>query len=232
MSRILFVEDDANLGMLLKENMEHKGFETVWCRDGEEGIRKFRPGQFHICILDIMLPVKDGFELSKEIRKLDPNVPFIFLTAKSIHDDRIKGFEHGCDDYITKPFNTQELYMRINAVLRRSQKSNGNAADNTGIFRIGRYQFDHITMSLEIDGKVEKLSAKECELIYMLVSNMNTLVAREVILRKVWGNDDYFSAKSMDVYVSKIRKRLKEDTSIEILNAYGIGFKMIVNAQA
>lgn len=232
MSRILFIEDDANLGMLLKENMEHKGFETVWCRNGEEGIRKFKPGQFNICILDIMLPVKDGFELSKEIRKLDPNIPFIFLTAKSIHDDRIKGFEHGCDDYITKPFSTQELYMRINAILRRSQQNAGNNGCNAGVYQIGKYLFDYTTMSLEIDGQVEKLSAKECELIYMLASNINILVNREVILRKVWGNDDYFSAKSMDVYVSKIRKRLKEDPSIEILNAYGIGFKMIVNAQA
>lgn len=232
MNRILFVEDDANLGMLLKENMEHKGFETIWCRNGEEGIRNFRPGQFNICILDVMLPLKDGFELSKEIRKLDPDVPFIFLTAKSIHDDRIKGFEHGCDDYITKPFNTQELYMRINAILRRSQQhaSGANGNSKTGVYNIGRYLFDYTTMSLEIDGNIEKLSAKECELIYMLASHMNTLVNREVILRKVWGNDDYFSAKSMDVYVSKIRKRLKDDPSIEILNAYGIGFKMIVNS--
>ncbi len=154
------------------------------------------------------------------------------LTAKSIHDDRIKGFEHGCDDYITKPFSTQELYMRINAILRRSQQNTGNNGCNAGVYQIGKYLFDYTTMSLEIDGQVEKLSAKECELIYMLASNINILVNREVILRKVWGNDDYFSAKSMDVYVSKIRKRLKEDPSIEILNAYGIGFKMIVNAQA
>lgn len=232
MSRILFVEDDTNLGMLLKENMEHKGFETVWCRDGEEGIRAFRPGEFNICILDIMLPLKDGFELSKEIRKIDPDIPFIFLTAKSIHDDRIKGFEHGCDDYITKPFSTQELYMRINAVLRRSQQKSINSNDKPGIYHIGKYVFDYTMMALEINGHAEKLSAKECELIYMLASNINTLVNREIILKKVWGNDDYFSAKSMDVYVSKIRKRLKDDPAIEILNAYGIGFKMIVNTQA
>jgi DNA-binding response OmpR family regulator len=231
MSRILFVEDDTNLGMLLKENMEHKGFETVWCRDGEEGIRAFRPGEFNICILDIMLPLKDGFELSKEIRKIDPDIPFIFLTAKSIHDDRIKGFEHGCDDYITKPFSTQELYMRINAVLRRSQQISINSNDKPGIYHIGKYVFDYTMMALEINGHAEKLSAKECELIYMLASNINTLVNREIILKKVWGNDDYFSAKSMDVYVSKIRKRLKDDPAIEILNAYGIGFKMIVNTQ-
>ncbi len=232
MSKILFVEDDTNLGMLLKENMEHKGFETVWCRDGEEGIRAFRPGQFNICILDIMLPLKDGFELSKEIRKIDPDIPFIFLTAKSIHDDRIKGFEHGCDDYITKPFSTQELYMRINAILRRSQQKDRNNGNKPGVYQIGKYVFDYTIMSLEINGQAEKLSAKECELIYMLASNINTLVNRETILKKVWGNDDYFSAKSMDVYVSKIRKRLKDDPSIEILNAYGIGFKMIVNSLA
>lgn len=226
MSRILFVEDDANLGMLLKENMEHKGFETVWCRNGEEGIRKFKPGEYSICILDIMLPAKDGFELSKEIRKMDPVVPFIFLTSRSMHNDKIKGFEYGCDDYITKPFSTQELYMRINAILRRSQQP----FTPNGLLPIGKYMLDYNAMILEKDGKVDKLSSKECELIYILANNQNILVNRDVILRKVWGNDDYFSAKSMDVYISKIRKKLKEDPSIEILNAYGIGFKLIVNS--
>lgn len=230
-NRIFFVEDDTNLGMLLKENMEHKGYETVWCKDGEEGVRLFKPGHFSICILDVMLPAKDGFELSKEIRNLDPDVPFIFLTSRSMQSDRIKGFEYGCDDYITKPFSAQELYLRINAILRRSQQGKVNA-DKKTVFELGKYLFDYTAMTLEIDGDSEKLSSKECELLYMLVTNINVLVNRDVILRKVWGNDDYFSAKSMDVYISKIRKRLKDDSAIEILNAYGIGFKMIVNSSA
>lgn len=227
-NRIFFVEDDTNLGMLLKENMEHKGYETVWCKDGEEGARSFKPGHFCICILDVMLPSKDGFELSKEIRKLDPNVPFIFLTSRSMQSDRIKGFEYGCDDYITKPFSTQELYLRISAILRRSQGMVNT--ERKTVFELGKYIFDYTSMTLGINGDVEKLSSKECELLYMLVTNINVLVNRDVILRKVWGNDDYFSAKSMDVYISKIRKRLKDDSGIEILNAYGIGFKMIVNS--
>ncbi|MCB0697950.1 MAG: response regulator transcription factor, partial [Chitinophagaceae bacterium] len=194
MNRIFFVEDDTNLGMLLKENMEHKGFETVWCKDGEEGMKKFRPGYFSLCILDVMLPMKDGFELSKEIRKVDPDVPFIFLTSRGMQNDRIKGFEYGCEDYITKPFSTQELYMRINVILRRLHQP--ATAANTNVFVVGKYTFDHTAMTLEINGEVEKLSSKECELLYMLVTNINVLVNRDVILRKVWGNDDYFSAKS------------------------------------
>lgn len=228
MSRILFVEDDTNLGMLLKENMEHKGYEIVWCKDGEEAISKFDKGVFSICILDVMLPVKDGFEVSKEIRKKDKNVPFIFLTSKSLHEDRIKGFEYGCDDYITKPFSTQELYMRINAILRRTDKT--SELRNGDVFNIGNYIFDHTAMTLSVNGQPDKLSAKECELLYMLASNINVLVNRDEILRRVWGNDDYFSAKSMDVYISKIRKRLKKDESIEILNAYGVGFKLLINS--
>lgn len=227
MNRILFVEDDTNLGMLLKENMEHKGYDIEWCKNGEEGISKFVKGAFTICILDVMLPKKDGFEVSKEIRKQDPDVPFLFLTAKSMHNDRIKGFEHGCDDYITKPFSTQELYMRISAILRRTQS--GHEQYQKDVIKVGAYNFDHTAMTLEKDGVVEKLSAKECDLLYMLATNINVLVNRNDILLKVWGNDDYFSAKSMDVYISKIRKKLKGDSDIEILNAYGIGFKLLIN---
>lgn len=227
MSRILFVEDDTNLGMLLKENMENKGYDIVWCRDGEEAIRKFDRGIYSICILDVMLPMKDGFEVSKEIRKKDQGVPFIFLTSKSLHEDRIKGFEYGCDDYITKPFSTQELYMRINAILRRTDKTSESRGSH--IFNIGKYVFDHTAMTLSIDGNPDKLSAKECELLYMLASNINVLVNRDEILIRVWGNDDYFSAKSMDVYISKMRKKLKGDSAIEILNAYGVGFKLLIN---
>jgi len=226
MTRILFVEDDANLGVLLKENLENRGFETVWTRNGKEGIDAFRQQQFSLCILDVMLPVKDGFTLSKEIRAVDNEVPIIFLTARSMHEDKIHGFENGADDYITKPFSTQELYLRINAILRRSQNRN-----NTQVkaMVLGRYCFDYIKMTLTIDNSVKRLSSKEADLIHILVQNRNDLVPRSVILNKIWGNDDYFSAKSMDVYISKIRRLLKEDPDIEILNAYGSGYKLIVN---
>ena len=230
MNKILFVEDDQNLGMLLKENMDNKGFDTVWCKDGEEGLSNFRKGEYSICILDVMLPMKDGFELSKQIKLIDPDVPLIFLTSRSMQNDRIKGFEYGCDDYVTKPFNTQELYMRINAILRRSQQQ--EVASAQSVMQVGNYVFDHNQMTLTLNDEVQKLSSKECELINILASNTNVLVKRNVILEKVWGNDDYFSAKSMDVYISKVRKLLKGDPSVEILNAYGIGFKLIVKAVA
>lgn len=225
MIKILFVEDDHNLGMLLKENLKNKGYETTWCRDGEEGIDRFRRDKFNLCILDVMLPYKDGFSLSKEIKQINTNIPIIFLTARCLQDDRIKGFELGCDDYITKPFSTQELCMRIGAILKRS---NGHVSQ-TKHFQLGKFLFDATKMTLQIGEEQRKLSSKESELLHILSENKNELVQRNTILEKVWGNDDYFSAKSMDVYISKIRKMLKSDPSVEILNAYGVGFKMIIN---
>ncbi|OJW85328.1 MAG: two-component system response regulator [Bacteroidetes bacterium 46-16] len=226
MTRILFVEDDANLGVLLKENLDNKGFETVWLRNGKDGIDAFKQQQFNLCILDVMLPVKDGFTLSKEIRAVDNDVPIIFLTARSMHEDKIHGFENGADDYITKPFSTQELYLRIHAILRRTQNKTVPVIKSV---QIGEYLFDYIKMTLTIDDVTKRLSSKEADLIHILVQNRNELVPRSVILNKIWGNDDYFSAKSMDVYISKIRRLLKEDEDIGILNAYGSGYKLIVN---
>lgn len=226
MIKILFVEDDHNLGMLLKENLNHKGYETIWCKDGEEGISRFKSDTFNLCILDVMLPSKDGFSLSKEIKDINMGIPIIFLTARSMQDDRIKGFELGCDDYITKPFSTQELCLRINAILKRA---NAPMPGVIKCFQLGKFLFDHTKMTLQIGDEVRKLSSKESELLYILSNYKNELVQRSVILEKVWGNDDYFSAKSMDVYISKIRKMLKDDSSVEILNAYGIGFKLIIN---
>lgn len=226
MSRILFVEDDLNLGMLLKENLNNKGFDTTWCKNGEDGLNMFKKEKFSLCILDVMMPIKDGFALCKEIRLLNAEVPIIFLTARSMSDDVIKGFEYGADDYLTKPFNTQELYLRIKAILKRMQPKKSNPLK---IYNIGKYLFDHNKMTLEYQGEITKLSSKEADLLWVLVTNKNELTQRNLILEKVWGNDDYFAAKSMDVYISKLRKLLKNDPEIEILNAYGIGFKMLIN---
>jgi len=226
MARILFVEDDPNLGLLLKENLDNKGFETVWCKDGDEGISTFTAREFDLCILDVMLPVKDGFTLSKEIRARNNDIPIIFLTARSMHEDRIHGLEIGGDDYITKPFSTHELYLRINAILRRTQN---RTSVQEKVKKIGKYLFDYKKMVLLIGNDAKRLSSKEAELLYILILHKDELVPRSVILNKVWGNDDYFSAKSMDVYISKIRKMLRDDPDIEILNAYGTGFKLIVN---
>ncbi len=226
MSRILFVEDDLNLGMLLKENLNNKGFDTTWCKNGEDGLNMFKKEKFSLCILDVMMPIKDGFALCKEIRLVNAEVPIIFLTARSMSDDVIKGFEYGADDYLTKPFNTQELYLRIKAILKRMQAKENNQIKT---YNIGKYLFDHNKMTLEYEGEITKLSSKEADLLWVLVTNKNELTQRNLILEKVWGNDDYFAAKSMDVYISKLRKLLKNDPEIEILNAYGIGFKMIIN---
>jgi two-component system, OmpR family, response regulator len=226
MTRILFVEDDPNLGLLLKENLDNKGFETVWCKDGDEGVVTFSEQSFDICILDVMLPVKDGFTLSKEIRAVNQEIPIIFLTARSMHEDRIQGLEIGADDYMTKPFSTHELYLRINAILRRTQNK---SLVQDKVKKVGKYLFDHKKMTLTIGDDTRRLSSKEGELLQILIRHKDELVSRTVILNKVWGNDDYFSAKSMDVYISKIRKLLKDDPDIVILNAYGTGFKLIVN---
>lgn len=228
MNNILFVEDDANLGLLLKENLENKGFNVSWHKNGEDGIGALMKNKFNLCILDVMLPVKDGFTLSKEIRKLDKSIPIIFLTARGQHEDKIKGFETGADDYVTKPFNTQELCMRIQAVLRRTENSPATP-DKSCVITVGGLQFDYNKMLLTIHGDSKKLSLKEAEVLKILLQNRNIIVPRKQILEQVWGNDDYFSSKSMDVYLSKIRKLIKEEQSIEILNAYGLGFKMIVH---
>lgn len=227
MTNILFVEDDSNLGLLLKENLENKGFNVCWYKNGEDGISALMKTKFNLCILDVMLPVKDGFTLSKEIRKVDASIPIIFLTARGQHEDKMKGFETGADDYVTKPFNTQELCMRIQAVLRRTE-NNVNKPDELCIITIGSLCFDYNKMMLTVNDEPKKLSLKEADVLKILLQNRNAIVPRKQILEQVWGNDDYFASKSMDVYLSKIRKLIKEEKSIEILNAYGLGFKMIV----
>ena len=226
MTKVLFVEDDPNLGVLLKENLVNKGYDVVWCKDGSSGVEMFASQKFSLCIFDVMLPNTDGFELAKQVRNMDEHVPIIFLTARSMHEDKMKGFEIGCDDYITKPFSTQELCMRMNAILKRVQSKPITKAK---VLSLGKFTFDYSKMLLQIADESTKLSSKESELLYILGINKNELVPRNTILEKVWGNDDYFSAKSMDVYISKIRKMLKGDADIEILNAYGIGFKLIIN---
>jgi len=225
-TRILFIEDDANLGLLLKENLDNRGFDMHWFKDGVEGVAALRAGCYDICILDVMLPVKDGFEVAQEIRT-GSDIPIIFLTARTMHEDRIRGLELGGDDYMTKPFSTQELYLRILAILRRMH--NGSSLPGEKALRVGRCTFDHNKMTLQCGAGTRRLSSKEADLLHILFRKKDELVTRTEILNEVWGNDDYFSSKSMDVYMSKIRKLLKDDPSIEILNAYGTGFKLIVN---
>lgn len=227
MNNVLLIEDDTNLGLLLKENFDNKGLRVHWCKDGEEGVNAFYANQFDICILDVMLPKKDGFSISKELRKIDRGIPFIFLTARSLSEDKYKGFDLGCDDYVTKPFNAQELYLRIKAILKRAQVSSGQAQVEQELLRIGKFTFDYEKRLLIIDENIRKLSSKEAELLHLMATSKNRLINRRQILLSVWGNDDYFASKSLDVYMTKLRKLMKDDPCIEFLNAYGSGYKLI-----
>ena len=226
-NNILIVEDDDNLGYLLRENLESRGFIVSTCKDGKQGIRMFNQQLFNLCILDVMLPHKDGFTLAKEMRQLRENVPIIFLTSRSMELDKIKGFEIGCDDYITKPFSLMELLLRINAVLKRTTVSDTKIKNDT--FKIGSYTFHYAKRTLIYPDKSEKtLSVKEAELLKVFCEKENELVHRQFLMNKVWNGDDYFIAKSMDVFITRLRKLLKNDSNVEIQNIYGTGFKLSV----
>lgn len=227
-TRILLVEDETNLGNLLKEYLNAKGYDAVLCTNGQEGFDTFVKQKFDICILDIMLPIKDGYTLAKEIRQADKFIPIIFLTAKSLPDDKIEGFKSGADDYLTKPFNMEELLFRIKAVLKRSSSVLG-VTDEEGNFIIGNYSFDSTKQILRLAQNERKLTSKESELLRLLALNMNKTLDRNFALKTIWQDDSYFNARSMDVYITKLRKYLKEDERIEILNVHGKGFKLLVN---
>lgn len=227
-TRILLVEDDANLSMVLKDYLEMLGYETVLRNDGEDGLEAFKENEFSLCILDVMMPKKDGFRLAKDIRAINADIPLIFLTAKTLKEDRIAGFKAGCDDYITKPFSTEELSLRISAILKRSeiQYRQKKIPD---IFNLGTIQFDHKNMLLMHEGKEYSLTRKESALLKLLAENKNQLVEREYALEKIWGSSDYFIGRSMDVFIAKLRKMLKIDPTIAITNVHGTGFKLEVN---
>lgn len=223
--KILLVEDDENLGLVTKDYLEMQHYETTWCKDGIEGFAAFHQQPFDLCILDIMLPKKDGFALAQDIRKINNNIPIIFLTAKTLVDDRIKGFRIGCDDYITKPFITEELSLRIEAILKRCMVKENIPSQNQ-VFQIGSYEFDTTNMMLSRQAKQQQLTRKEAELLKLLFVYKNKLLSREVALKTIWGDDDYFIGRSMDVFITRLRKYLKEDTTIAITNIHGTGFKL------
>lgn len=221
---ILLCEDDENLGMLLREYLQAKGYRAELCADGEAGYRAFLKGKFDLCVLDVMMPIKDGFTLAQEIRSANADVPIIFLTAKTLKEDILEGFKIGADDYITKPFSMEELVFRIEAVLRRvCGKKN---KENT-LYKIGRFQFDTQKQLLTIDGIQTKLTTKESELLGLLCAHANEILQRDFALKTIWIDDNYFNARSMDVYITKLRKHLKADDSIEIINIHGKGYKLI-----
>ncbi len=222
--KILLTEDDENLGMLLREYLIAKGYETDLLPDGEAGYNAFMNKKYDICIFDVMMPKKDGFTLAKEIRMINAEVPIIFLTAKSMKEDVFAGFKIGADDYITKPFSMEELLFRLEAILRRT-KGGGNIQD---VFQLGKFKFDTQKQQL-IDGdKMIKLTTKESELLKLLCNNANKVLERNFALKTIWVDDNYFNARSMDVYITKLRKHLKDEPSIEIINVHGKGYKLVM----
>jgi len=224
--KILLAEDDENLGSLLREYLNAKNYVTKLFPDGLQALEAFKEEDFDLCIIDIMMPRMDGFALAREIRKLNTGVPFIFLTAKSMQEDVLEGFSLGADDYITKPFSMEELVYRIKAILRRASPEE-TSEKNRDQFEIGNYKFDANKQLLTIDDKSRKLTTKESELLKLLCNNKNQMLDRNYALRTIWEDDSYFNARSMDVYITKLRKYLKEDPSIQILNIHGKGYKLI-----
>ena len=226
MANILVVEDDPNLGQLVQEYLTMKGYPTDRATDGNQGLQMFMANSYDLCIFDVMMPKKDGFTLAKEVRMAGRDIPIIFLTAKSMQEDTIQGFKVGADDYITKPFSMEELLLRIQAILRRYQRTPD--LPEPSVYQIGSFQFDYPHQLLKHNGSSQKLTSKESELLKLLAQNLNQPVSRSFALKMVWGDDSYFNARSMDVYVTKLRKYLKEDEAVQLVNVHGEGFKLIV----
>ncbi|MBU1010476.1 MAG: response regulator transcription factor [Bacteroidetes bacterium] len=226
---ILVVEDDPNLSMVLQDYLELLHYVTVLGKDGEEGLALFNKGKFDLCILDVMLPKLDGFSLASAIRAKNETIPIIFLTAKALKEDRIKGFQHGCDDYITKPFSTEELSLRIKAILKRCSRDKYlELLETEEVFSIGSFEFDAINMVLRSPFGDQTLTRKEAALLKLLCLNTNKLLTRETALKTVWGESDYFLGRSMDVFITRLRKYLREDPNVNISNVHGTGFKLEV----
>ncbi len=225
---ILLVEDDISFGSVLKSYLELNDFKITWIDDGKNAVEVFKRGKFRLCILDVMLPNVDGFTIAKEIRKLDSEVPLLFLTAKSLREDILKGYKLGADDYITKPFDTEVLLYKIKAILKRETNSR---QDFQGIVQIGLYTFNPERRTLTIKKKVQNLSPREADLLTMLCENKNRLLNRDIVLREIWGEEGYFTTRSMDVFITKLRKCLSDDPKIEIKNIHGAGYILEVGEQ-
>lgn len=224
-TKILLAEDDPNLGKLLQEYLDAKGYVTALATNGKEGFDLFRKGSFDLCLLDVMMPVKDGYTLAKEIRTVNKDIPIVFLTAKSMKEDTIEGFNAGADDYMTKPFSMEELLLRLKAILRRTKVGAINMEQTQ--FTIGDYTYDYTRQMLDFGNKPQKLTSKEADLLRLLALHKNEVLDRSFALNTIWGDDSYFNSRSMDVYIAKLRKYLKDDTTVEIMNIHGRGFRLI-----
>lgn len=223
--KVFLVEDDLSFGSVLKSYLEIYDFVVDWVDDGKYAVEHFRKGTFDICILDVMLPHVDGFTIASEIRQINDTIPITFLTAKKMKEDVLKGYDVGGDDYITKPFDTDILLAKIRAILARREMHNGTK----DIYEVGKFTFNSKLRTLTSDSEVKKLSPKEAQLLELLVINANEMISREMALKKIWGNNDYFTARSMDVYITKLRKFLAEDQRLNIKNIHGAGFQLVIS---
>lgn len=220
--RILLAEDDLNLGLLLVDYLETEGFEVRLCKDGELALKVFQNGHFDLCLLDVMMPKLDGFTLARNIREKNGKIPILFITARSLKEDKLKGYGLGADDYITKPFDEDELLWKIRAILRRVPED--GSRNKLLAVPLGRYVFDFSNQSLSVDGKIRRITGKECDILKYLSDHRNCVIRREEMVRDLWGENDYFLGRSLDVFITKIRKYLKEDTSLSIENVFKVGF--------
>lgn len=221
--KVLLAEDDLNLGLVISDQLKSDGYSVALCCDGVEALQRFNDEEFHLCVFDVMMPKKDGFTLAKDIRKLNNEIPILFLTAKSMTEDKVVGFNSGGDDYLTKPFSVEELQLRIKALLKRVNIK--TEAPDEKLIQMGKYLFDVENYTLKCDGEVKTLTKKEAHILKVLYKFKNQVVPREVILNAVWGQDDYFIGRSFDVFITKLRKYLKEEPTIKISNIHGVGFK-------
>lgn len=224
-NRILLVEDDQSFGAVLKDYLSMNNYEVTLATDGEEGLEQYNQGEYDICIFDVMMPKKDGFSLAEDVKRINKQQPIIFLTARNLREDILKGYHLGADDYITKPFDTELLLYKIKAILQRSVTEEEEVQDH---FMISSLKFDSVLRHLEIGGKYFKLSPKENDLLKLLCIHRSDFMPRDLALRKIWKKENYFAARSMDVYIAKLRKILKEDENLEILNVHGEGFRLLV----
>jgi len=224
-AKILLVEDDLNLGFVIQDTLKMEGFKVHLCKDGKEGLLQFNKEEYDLCLLDVMMPKKDGFSLAEDIRKVNAEVPIVFLTARGMAEDKIKGLKLGADDYITKPFSSEELALRLKAILKRNPKFKTESQEKKRI-QIGRYSFDHANYELTIDQNRRKLTKKESELLKLLAEHQGQVIEREILANMVWGDDSYFVGRSMDVFITKLRKYLSDDPTISINNVHGVGFRL------
>jgi DNA-binding response OmpR family regulator len=221
--KILMVEDDISLGIVVSDQLRSDGYTVTLCENGAEALRRFQEDTYHLCIFDVMLPVKDGFTLARDIRKQNTEIPILFLSAKSMTEDKIEGFNAGGDDYLTKPFSVEELQLRVRALLKRV-KVNLDTQESK-IIQLGSYIFDTENFTLKSPTQLQTLTKKEAMILRTLYKFKNQLIPRDVILNSVWGQDDYFVGRSLDVFITKLRKYLKEDPTLQITNVHGVGFK-------